>query len=535
MVQVQQSHTLRGWRRAGLALLAALGVGLASAQAAPPGGVIRSPIPGVPDAYTEVPQEFFTSVPEVPGTGSTVSTFQLSYAPPILPKAQNQYWQELERRLGVTLNANPVSAETYREKLATTIAGGDIPDITVLLPDAMPEQYQPIFQGAFIDLTPYLTGDALKQYPNLARIPAYLWENVKIDGKIYGVPRETFRTGSVFVFREDWLEAVGRERPTNAEEFFELMVAFTEDDPDGNGKNDTWGLSGNQLSRGFFESMFRVPNGWRVNEDGTLTSAVETPEYKEMLAYMRRLWEAGVFHPDTLTTQNFKDPFTAGAFGGMMDGPGALPGARGLRVMAKEVTPSAEVGALVPPGFDGGEAVTYNNRGYWGFAAISYQNTEPERIEELLRVLDFYAAPYGSQENLFLTNGVEGIGHTVNPDGTRTVTEQGQAEHGDLNYLTTAPTVFGPDIPGEARFMQETLEAHLRIGVDNPTLTLYSPTQIETAAQLGQMQDDKVIAIVTGREPLESWDAFVEAWRAQGGNQVRAEYEAAMGQQNAAR
>lgn len=498
-------------------------------------GVIRSSVPGVPDAYTEVPETFFESVAQTPGTGSTVSTFQLSYAPPVLPKAQNDYLQKLEERLGVTLNASPVSAETYREKLAATIAGGDIPDITVLLPDAMPEQYQPILQGAFIDLTPYLTGDALEAYPNLARIPAYLWENVKINGKIYGVPRETFRTGTVFVFRQDWLEALGMEVPRNAEEFFDLMVAFAKSDPDSNGRDDTWGLSGNQLSRGFFEAMFRVPNVWRENEDGTLTNAVETPEYKEMLDYMRRLWEAGVFHPDTLSTQNFKDPFIAGAYGGFMDGPGALPGPRGLRVMAEQVNPEAEVGTLVPPGFDGGEAVTHNSRGYWGFAAISYQNTEQERIEELLRVLDYYAAPYGSQENLFLTYGVEGVGHTVNPDGTRTVTDQGQAQHGDLNYLATAPTVFLPDIPGEARFMQQMLEAHVRVGIDNPTLTLYSPANIETASQLGQMQDDQVIAIVTGREPLEAWDAFVQEWRAQGGDRVRAEYEAAMEQQNAAR
>ena len=47
--------------------------------------------------------------------------------------------------------------------------------------------------------------------------------------------------------------------------------------------------------------MHRVPNLWRKNNDGTLTYFLETDEFKQTLTYMKKLYDAGVFHPDTAT------------------------------------------------------------------------------------------------------------------------------------------------------------------------------------------------------------------------------------------
>jgi hypothetical protein len=49
--------------------------------------------------------------------------------------------------------------------------------------------------------------------------------------------------------------------------------------------------------------MFGVPNQWRKNSDGSLTHYVETAEFTEAVAYSRKLWQAGVFHPDTPSMQ----------------------------------------------------------------------------------------------------------------------------------------------------------------------------------------------------------------------------------------
>jgi len=517
----------------GATALAGSQVGLAqeASPAASPGAasdyIVRSPVTGVPDLYLERPPEF-VSVPEVPGSGGTVTSFHISYgfAAPV-PRDENLYWQGLEERLGVTLEPIIAPAGDYQERLAATVAGGDLPDLTLIVLSQAPDHAQVIQQGAWTDLTPYLTGDALQQYPNLTIFPEFYWQNVAIDGKIYGVPRPTTIVGATLMFRKDWQDNLGIPDPTNAEDFFELMVALTEGDPDGNGNNDTWGLSGTDgdFSLPFFEGMFRVPNNWRLNDDGSLTSAYETEEYREMVAFARRLFEAGVYHPDaaTMNIQQAKQLFAGGQFGAYDDGWGAVSG---LQSTAEEITPEARVIGLIPVGHDGGEAITHKSSGIIGFVAIPATASQ-ERVEELLRILNYYCAPYGSVEEKFLNHGLEGIHHEVLPDGSLENTDRRSLERGDLANLTETPPVLesqGED-PEMGPQLQQMLEGLISIGIDDPTLNAFSPLAVERAGELNQLVTDRIGAIITGREPLESIDQFVADWRSRGGDEIRREYE----------
>ena len=187
-----------------------------------------------------------------------------------------------------------------------------------------PDLNKYIQQGAFVDLTSYVTGDALKEYPNLARFPAQLWKNAAIKGKIWGVPRPRTFAGNPLIYRQDWAEKVGVPQVTNAADFLKAMTAMTKNDPDGNGKADTFGMSaqsGTALDFAFFQQMWRTPNEWRRNPDGTLTNAIETDESKAAVGFMRDLWAAGGFHPDAInmTVAQCKDNFAASKIGAYND------------------------------------------------------------------------------------------------------------------------------------------------------------------------------------------------------------------------
>ncbi len=91
-------------------------------------------------------------------------------------------------------------------------------------------------QGAFLDLTLYVTGDALKEYKNLATIPASTWKNSSFKGKIYGVPRPLQRNGNIGFYRSDWAKKVGLAAPASTDDLRALLLAFTKKDPDGNGQ-----------------------------------------------------------------------------------------------------------------------------------------------------------------------------------------------------------------------------------------------------------------------------------------------------------
>src|SRR5947209_20428557 len=139
-----------------------------------------SPAPGVPEAFT-VPLPAFQSVASAPGRGGTVNVFSITYAAPETPKNMNHYWQELEKRLNVTWNVTyAVGNANYSEKVATLLASGDLPDLFRLNTGIAPSLLQAIQQGAFTDLTPYLTGYAPNEHLYMASFPAIQFKTAAI-------------------------------------------------------------------------------------------------------------------------------------------------------------------------------------------------------------------------------------------------------------------------------------------------------------------------------------------------------------------
>jgi hypothetical protein len=105
-----------------------------------------------------------------------------------------------------------------------------------------PSVNQAFAQGAFADLTPHLSGESLKAYPNLALFPPDIWQRSAFNKKIVGVPRPRLRAIGGLSFRDDWGKKLGNPRPKTTDELLKLMRDFTKGDPDGNGQADTWGL-----------------------------------------------------------------------------------------------------------------------------------------------------------------------------------------------------------------------------------------------------------------------------------------------------
>ncbi len=496
---------------------------------------------GVPDAYTGLPEPFVSSQ-GTPGTGGSVRALTIAYDPPPPGRDSNTYWQELERRLGVTWEIDIVPQPQYGEVTSARLAGGDLPDIFYINPGQnAPQQYQALEQGAFQDLTPYVTGEALQQFPNLRNIPQYVWDNVKFQGKILGIPSpHTSRYGNVPHYRTDWAETVGMAGAQGPEQMMQLLQAFTTNDPNGNGSPDTWGsgrFEGGWLpwDNTLASSMFRVPHDWRVNPDGTMTYQIETEEYRQAIDFMRQLYAAGAYHPDAanMTFSTAQEAFIGGATGLHSEGFGSFYGTGSVTDRARLVNPTAAVTAMYPIGPDGQPGVVRNTPGYFGYNGIPASITDEDRVMELLRILDYLNSPFGSEEWLFLNYGIEGTHFNRDPEtGAPIVTDQLRQDRSALVYLMPpSPTFYYPDEPELALTVMDLAIRHFDIGIDNPALTLYSPTNVSNGPALNQFGVDSINAIITGRSTFEELDAAIAGWRERGGDQIRSEYEEALAQQ----
>jgi putative aldouronate transport system substrate-binding protein len=155
-----------------------------------------------------------------------------------------------------------------------------------------------------------------------------------------------------------------------------------------------------------------------------------------------------------------------------------------------------------------------------------------DRIRELLGILDFLAAPFGSQEALLIDYGVEGADYTWDERNNPVPTQRGPADSTYVEYnlvMQHLPVLYDAQFPEFARTAQAEQQVLLRDAIQNPTLGYYSATNLRRGASLDQAFNDGVTDVVTGRRPMSDFDQIVKDWVQNGGDQIRQEYQQSMG------
>jgi putative aldouronate transport system substrate-binding protein len=222
------------------------------------------------------------------------------------------------------------------------------------------------------------------------------------------------------------------------------------------------------------------------------------------------------------------DAFAAGQLGTFSLG---FPSYQNIWDKAASVNPSIKVRTLVPFAAAGGKGVYYITNGTQP-SVVALKKASPDRIKELLRVVNFLAAPFGTTEQLLLGYGVEGTEFTFDPNGTPIVTDRGMQ---DLNvpFAVQGNRALGgaPPFLFHARSTEFTQVVHkdeedaAPLILADPTQGLFSNTDATKGAALRQMVTERIQAILLGRAPMSDYDQLVSDWRSQGGDQIRAEYQ----------
>ena len=238
-----------------------------------------------------------------------------------------------------------------------------------------------------------------------------------------------------------------------------------------------------------------------------LHQQIETPEFRQALEFERQVWASGVCHPDSLTqtSDEVREQLIAGTVGSGSNAFILLPLIRGE---AAKIVPDAQVDGPDPAGprRRRGRSTYKIARLLRPWACPASLAGDDARIEELLRVTNYFGAPFGSEEYIFLNYGLEGIHHTVNDDGSRTLTQQGTEEV--LQPLARRPQrPLQPEPGGDHLRPEPDGRAECGSASPRPTIGLYSPTAAaRRPSVLTQLYSDRKIEIATGRADMSALD-----------------------------
>lgn len=409
------------------------------------------------------------------------------------------------------------------------MAGSDLPDMIIFNRNSPTPNLPQFLQQAAADLTPYLAGDAVKDYPNLAAIPTFAWKNAgcAYNGHLYLWPAERYRPWYGIIRNADIYdkEISGGYVPKNANDLKRILVQLNKPKEG----RYAWGGSGFSQEQLTLASLWGAPNNWQLDTSGKLVKDFETPQYKEMAGYWRDLWASGLIFPDayTNTLATGAGPFLKAHT--VMTGTSFGVTWTDLWSLSRALSPQPSFLPLPPfAAQDGQKPVHYLQAGYIVNAMM--KKASPDRIRELLRIVDWLAAPFGTQEDLLLSYGTESVDYTVDSNGSPIVTSRSNADAVGVGwrYIVQHPQVMNyPGWPEYAKTAYDYEHVAIPSGVEDPTWGLYAPTDSSKGVLLSQTFNAGLRAIVLGQRPLSDFDQLVKDWQTGGGNQIRIEFQQA--------
>ncbi len=215
----------------------------------------------------------------------------------------------LEEQTGINVRVDHYPFAVAKEKYSLSLNSGDYADVIGgwILTQADILKFG-VDMGIYIPLE-----DLIAEYaPNIEAL--LNMEGVREtmtapDGHIYSIPYVLDAPLVDFnpYINIRWLENVGMEMPTTTEELKQVLIAFKEQDANGNGNpNDEIPFSFEPDNRkfGYYAGWWGLPMdkyGFTII-DGELIFAANSQEYKEMILYMRDLYSLGLIDPETFTT-----------------------------------------------------------------------------------------------------------------------------------------------------------------------------------------------------------------------------------------
>jgi putative aldouronate transport system substrate-binding protein len=412
--------------------------------------------------------------------------------------------RELDKALGIDLKITThVGDEDYKNQWKLRIAGNSPADLFYVDRRDMIKLSQ---QGSLLDLTPYM--DKLK--PTVGFVGEEAMATGTVKGRVFGIPKTSTAPQFTLWLRKDWLDRVGMKPPATLQEMMLVMKAFTEKDPDGNGKNDTYGFTGNPsfnaLDQIFGAFGTTYPGKFYI-KNGKLINSVYDPQIKDALAYTNEMVKAGVVDPDFLanTKGQQKDKAYQGQVGLLNFNWPVVVNNDAAKQIA-DLNPSAKwIQAAAPEGPGG----AYN--GYDDFGArsilvlpVTLQN-EPVKLEKITKLLNYLSSTEGSR---LVQYGLKDVHYTL--DGSE-IRPTGRIDDVIYSHMYQ---LLGRDEMTYLRTKFPAAEPQFSFAIAQPRIKVYDafiqlPEGFRVVEANRYIQEE-IFKFIYGKRPLAEYDDFVK-------------------------
>ena len=330
----------------------------------------------------------------------------------------------VEKDLGISLKVVPLPSnkDEQDEMILDAARENALPDIFMVNRDvltALVKDNKVTRVDRMYELMPERTA---KMYDNTARA------STSIDGVSYALSQ----SGSVdrnegILIRKDWLDRLGLAIPVTLDDYYNVMKAFTFDDPDGDGLDNTYGYGAYIDIRAVEEGLGCrfAPFFGAFGVEGTFNSSksnpglnIHKPEYKEALQFVAKLAIERLIDPKwALYTKNeFRAAWKAGKFGIMREQNAAFAMESNYKAF-DENFPNAEWILINPPvGPKGYSSVGAYSPGFRNYA-VSRRAQELGKLPVIARLLEWMS----TDGYITVVYGEEAENYMLDDDGNVTL------------------------------------------------------------------------------------------------------------------
>lgn len=470
----------------------------------------------------------------------------------------NEYTRLMKERFNIDVKVEwmAVDEAALSQKVSLAITSGQMPDIMMVPNQVLLSQLVESDLVADLDEA-YEIG--MSDY-NKALLDTYgdrKFETCIFDGKLKAI--SNYVPGYSYAYtwiRKDWMDKLGLEEPETLEDLQKIARAFKEDDPDGNGKNDTIGILCDQRVGGIYNSNHSMdpifglygsyPRQWLLDDEGNVTYGTIQPETKEALATLRQMYADGLIDEE-FAVRNPNDinaPLAAGQCG-IIFGPWWAP-----YTLQDSVNndPEADWQPYLCPLDENGEFKVYQQEIHTDWAVVRKDYEHPEVLMKIQSYLSEYLQPAKDLEWPKPYEDNPEVGTVIPLNLQFSELDYMPKEYAALNEAeekqdpSILSDVMVPVYEARLKYREDPVanrdqwsgfmartggyEVASRENVKvNDNYVFFAMTDSMTArwTSLEKMENEMLLAIITGEKDLDYFDEFVTQWKALGGDQIMAE------------